>query len=52
MFRTGTTSYIIPANICPTSSTWPPGWTTCQLVLFETDEYGSESAGHGAVRGG
>lgn len=41
MFRTGTTSYIIPADILPNVEFLAPRVDDVQLVLFETDEYGS-----------
>ena len=41
MFRVGTTSYIIPADILPNVQYLAPRVDDVQLVLFETDEYGS-----------
>lgn len=41
MFRTGTTSYIIPADILPNVEYLAPQVGDVELVLFETDEYGS-----------
>jgi sugar phosphate isomerase/epimerase len=41
MFRVGTTSYIIPADILPNVEYLAPRVDDVQLVLFETDEYGS-----------
>lgn len=41
MFRIGTTSYIIPADILPNVEYLAPLVDDIQLVLFETDEYGS-----------
>ena len=41
MFRVGTTSYIIPADILPNVKFLAPKVDDVQLVLFETDEYGS-----------
>lgn len=41
MFRIGTTSYIIPADILPNVEYLAPHVDDVQLVLFETDEYGS-----------
>jgi sugar phosphate isomerase/epimerase len=41
MFRVGTTSYIIPADILPNVRFLAPLIDDVQLVLFETDEYGS-----------
>lgn len=41
MFRIGTTSYIIPADILPNVQFLAPQVDDVQLVLFETDEYGS-----------
>ena len=41
MFRIGTTSYIIPADILPNVEYLAPRVDDVQLVLFETDEYGS-----------
>jgi sugar phosphate isomerase/epimerase len=41
MFRIGTTSYIIPADILPNVEYLAPQVDDVQLVLFETDEYGS-----------
>ena len=41
MFRTGTTSYIIPADILPNVVYLAPQVDDVELVLFETDEYGS-----------
>lgn len=41
MFRIGTTSYIIPADILPNVEFLAPRVDDVQLVLFETDEYGS-----------
>lgn len=41
MFRVGTTSYIIPADILPNVRFLAPRVEDIQLVLFETDEYGS-----------
>ncbi len=41
MFRLGTTSYIIPADILPNVEFLAPQVDDVQLVLFETDEYGS-----------
>ncbi|HOU23833.1 MAG TPA: cobamide remodeling phosphodiesterase CbiR [Anaerolineae bacterium] len=41
MFRIGTTSYIIPADILPNVAYLAPQVEDVQLVLFETDEYGS-----------
>lgn len=41
MFRFGTTSYIIPADILPNAE-WLAGQVDdIQLILFETDDYGS-----------
>lgn len=41
MFRIGTTSYILPADILPNAVYLAPRVDDIQLVLFETDEYGS-----------
>lgn len=41
MFRIGTTSYILPADILPNVEYLAPQVDDVQLVLFETDEYGS-----------
>lgn len=41
MFRIGTTSYIIPDDILPNVQFLAPQVDDVQLVLFETDEYGS-----------
>ena len=41
MFRIGTTSYIIPAQISPNVEYLAPRVDHVQLVLFEMDEYGS-----------
>lgn len=41
MFRIGTTSYILPADIWPNVEYLAPQVDDVQLVLFETDEYGS-----------
>ena len=41
MFRIGTTSYIIPADILPNVEYLAPLVDDVQLVLFETDEHGS-----------
>ena len=41
MFRIGTTSYIIPADIQPNVEYLAPLVDDVELVLFETDEYGS-----------
>ena len=41
MFRIGTTSYIIPADILPNVEYLAPLVDDVELVLFETDEYGS-----------
>ena len=41
MFRIGTTSYIIPADILPNVEFLAPQVDDLELVLFETDEYGS-----------
>ena len=41
MFRIGTTSYIIPADILPNVEFLASRVDDVQLVLFETDEYGS-----------
>ena len=41
MFRIGTTSYIIPADILPNVEYLAPQVDDVQLVLFETDAYGS-----------
>jgi sugar phosphate isomerase/epimerase len=41
MFRIGTTSYIIPADILPNVEFLAPRVDDVELVLFETDEYGS-----------
>ena len=41
MFRIGTTSYIIPADILPNVEYLATRVEDVQLVLFETDEYGS-----------
>lgn len=41
MFRLGTTSYIIPADILPNVEYLAAQADDVQLVLFETDEYGS-----------
>ena len=41
MFRIGTTSYIIPADILPNVEFLAPWVDDVELVLFETDEYGS-----------
>ena len=45
MFRTGTTSYIIPADILPNVEYLAPQVDDVQLVLFETDEHGSNLPG-------
>ena len=41
MFRIGTTSYIIPADILPNVEYLAPQVDDVELVLFEADEYGS-----------
>jgi adenosyl cobinamide kinase/adenosyl cobinamide phosphate guanylyltransferase/sugar phosphate isomerase/epimerase len=41
VFRIGTTSYIIPDDILPNVRFLAPRVDDVQLVLFETDEYGS-----------
>ncbi len=41
MFRIGTTSYIIPADILPNVEFLAARVDDVELVLFETDEYGS-----------
>ena len=41
MFRVGTTSYILPDDILPNVEYLAPRVDDIQLVLFETDEYGS-----------
>jgi sugar phosphate isomerase/epimerase len=41
MFRVGTTSYILPADILPNVEYLAPRVDDIQLVLFETDEHGS-----------
>jgi sugar phosphate isomerase/epimerase len=41
MYRIGTTSYIIPADILPNVEYLAPRVDDVQLVLFEIDEYGS-----------
>lgn len=41
MFRIGTTSYIIPADILPNVEFLASRVDDVELVLFETDEYGS-----------
>jgi sugar phosphate isomerase/epimerase len=41
MFRVGTTSYILPDDILPNVEYLAPRVDDVQLVLFETDEYGS-----------
>lgn len=41
MFRIGTTSYILPADILPNVEYLAPLVDDIELVLFETDEYGS-----------
>ncbi len=41
MFRVGTTSYIVPDNILPNVEYLAPLVDDVELVLFETDEYGS-----------
>jgi sugar phosphate isomerase/epimerase len=41
LFRTGTTSYIVPADILPNVEYLAPLVDDVELVLFETDEYGS-----------
>jgi sugar phosphate isomerase/epimerase len=41
MFRIGTTSYIIPADILPNVEYLAPMVDDVELVLFEADEYGS-----------
>ncbi|MCX6997042.1 MAG: cobamide remodeling phosphodiesterase CbiR [Kiritimatiellaeota bacterium] len=41
MFRIGTTSYIIPDDILPNVEHLAPLVDDIELVLFETDEYGS-----------
>jgi sugar phosphate isomerase/epimerase len=41
VFRIGTTSYIIPADILPNVEYLAPLVDDVELVLFETDEYGS-----------
>ena len=41
MFRIGATSYIIPADILPNVEYLAPQVDDVELVLFETDEYGS-----------
>jgi sugar phosphate isomerase/epimerase len=41
MFRVGTTSYIIPDDILPNVRFLAPRVDDVQLLLFETDEYGS-----------
>jgi sugar phosphate isomerase/epimerase len=41
MFRIGATSYIVPADILPNVEYLAPLVDDVELVLFETDEYGS-----------
>ncbi len=41
MFRIGTTSYVIPDDILPNVEYLAPMVDDVELVLFETDEYGS-----------
>ena len=41
MFRIGTTSYVIPDDILPNVEYLASRVDDVQLVLFETDEYGS-----------
>jgi adenosylcobalamin phosphodiesterase len=41
MFRVGTTSYILPGDILPNVEYLAPQVDDIQLVLFETDEHGS-----------
>jgi sugar phosphate isomerase/epimerase len=41
MFRVGSTSYVIPDDILPNVEFLGPRVDDVQLVLFETDEYGS-----------
>ena len=41
MFRIGATSYVIPADILPNVEYLAPQVDDVELVLFETDEYGS-----------
>lgn len=45
--RIGTTSYIIPADILPNVEHLAPIVDDIELVLFETDEYGSNLPGPG-----
>ncbi len=49
MFRIGTTSYIIPDDILPNVEYLAPLVDDVQLVLFETDEYGSNLPDPGLV---
>jgi sugar phosphate isomerase/epimerase len=49
MFRTGSTSYVIPDHIVPNVEFLGPLVDDIQLVLFETDEFGSNLPDAGQV---
>lgn len=49
MFRVGTTSYIIPDDILPNVEYLAPLVDDVELVLFETDEYGSNLPDAGQI---
>jgi sugar phosphate isomerase/epimerase len=49
MFRTGSTSYVIPDHIVPNVEFLGPLVDDVQLVLFETDEYGSNLPDPGQI---
>ena len=49
MFRIGTTSYIIPDEILPNVEYLAPLVDDVELVLFETDEYGSNLPDAGQI---
>jgi sugar phosphate isomerase/epimerase len=50
MFRIGSTSYVIPDDILPNVEFLGPIVDDIQLVLFETDEYGSNLPEPGQIR--
>ena len=49
MFRVGSTSYVIPDDILPNVEFLGPMVDDIQLVLFETDEYGSNLPDAGQI---
>jgi sugar phosphate isomerase/epimerase len=50
VFRIGSTSYVIPDHIVPNVEFLAPRVDDVQLVLFETDEYGSNLPSAGEVQ--